>query len=676
MARAKWIKSLFAAAVSTSLAMGQSPSSTPAPTKAEKVITVQEVDRPAQKCKVVKVWQLAGGLHAFQVKAIDSGEIITIVEEGPHTTVHLKDEGKKAQAVATRIYHWGKSDTPPAGTPTFADAQLVSTVVVPGPSAPAPTKNTLNPATTKYTVPTTTTTAAPTAVPAMPPVASGYAPNYTTDKPVNQQKVTAAAPAAKKEPEKTTTVAQTPAAPPLTPSAVDLPKPMPSAPKVASAGETKPAPASMPQLSVPALPVTATPTTAAPAVKASTTGAAADTKSSQDWRKSWGQTPSQPTTTQPDVKTVKNDTPKADAQKLDPLQNPASYHVPAGFEKEGTKAQTTKSEPTIEAPPAKSEPKADVQSAKSEPNPELQRKSEPKAESHFTLRTMRAAKTSASDPKKGVTPAGAASMQAADNVEYAPVLPEGLPLVQVPQAPQPNRHMQGPMAPGMEVPPNAFAPSDTIDPDAPKPSRMVNAFTPGRPEPAAGGPGVLATNVPNGNRPSGPGMLPAAPYSGPSFPAGKATAGYQPQPGMMPQAQNPYLAAAGHPQAMKAPATMPLAAATPDTKQMVQTLKDALLPSQRERAAEQLSKCDAKQNPIAVQALAAAAKDDPAPGVRACCVHGLVLMMADSAVIANAVECLKADNDPRVQKAVQQAVASLPRGAQVVQPAGFQMPAK
>ena len=52
MARAKWIKSLFAAAVSTSLAMGQSP--VPTTAKTEKVITVQEPDHVPQKCKVVK----------------------------------------------------------------------------------------------------------------------------------------------------------------------------------------------------------------------------------------------------------------------------------------------------------------------------------------------------------------------------------------------------------------------------------------------------------------------------------------------------------------------------------------------------------------------------------------------------------------------------------------------
>jgi HEAT repeats len=220
--------------------------------------------------------------------------------------------------------------------------------------------------------------------------------------------------------------------------------------------------------------------------------------------------------------------------------------------------------------------------------------------------------------------------------------------------------------------PNAFAPSDMIDPDAPKPNRMANAFTPARAEPAAGGPGVFVNNIPN-NRPSGPGQLPAAPFSGPTYPAGTATAGYQ-QPGMMPP-QNTYMPV-GHQQVVMAPRPMPMAAAAADTKQMMQTLKDALLPSQRERAAEQLCQCDATQNPHVVQALAAAAKNDPAPAVRACCVHGLTRMMADPTVVAKTVECLKSDNDPRVQKAVQQAAASLPHGMQSVQPAGFQVPAK
>src|SRR5207245_5840346 len=141
----------------------------PTTAKTEKVITVQEPDHVPQKCKVVKVWLLPSGLHAYQVQALDSSEMITIVEEGPHTTVNLKDQGKKVQAVATRIYHWGKSATPPAGTPTFPDAQVVSTAVVPGPARPASANTAFPPAAPKYTVPPTATAAAPVTVPPTSP---------------------------------------------------------------------------------------------------------------------------------------------------------------------------------------------------------------------------------------------------------------------------------------------------------------------------------------------------------------------------------------------------------------------------------------------------------------------------------------------------------------------------
>src|SRR5262249_48030902 len=48
----------------------------------ERLITVQEANRPAQVCRIVKSWP-EGGKMAYQVQAVDTGEMITIVEEGP-----------------------------------------------------------------------------------------------------------------------------------------------------------------------------------------------------------------------------------------------------------------------------------------------------------------------------------------------------------------------------------------------------------------------------------------------------------------------------------------------------------------------------------------------------------------------------------------------------------------
>ena len=81
-----------------------------AATKApEEFRTIQEAGKPAQKCRVMARWQTPEGSPACQMQAIETGEILTIVEIGPASG--------GAKSVATRIYHWGKNTTPPAGVP-------------------------------------------------------------------------------------------------------------------------------------------------------------------------------------------------------------------------------------------------------------------------------------------------------------------------------------------------------------------------------------------------------------------------------------------------------------------------------------------------------------------------------------------------------------------------------
>src|SRR5262249_14714454 len=82
MARSLWIGTGIIVLASAWLALGQTRRSPPpnsAPT--ERTITVKEGDKPAQKCKVIKTWRTADGTEAFQVQALDTGELMTIVEE-------------------------------------------------------------------------------------------------------------------------------------------------------------------------------------------------------------------------------------------------------------------------------------------------------------------------------------------------------------------------------------------------------------------------------------------------------------------------------------------------------------------------------------------------------------------------------------------------------------------
>jgi len=104
--------------------------------------------------------------------------------------------------------------------------------------------------------------------------------------------------------------------------------------------------------------------------------------------------------------------------------------------------------------------------------------------------------------------------------------------------------------------------------------------------------------------------------------------------------------------AQPAPAASPM----PSVAQLLQMLRESDFPSQREWAAEQLSAT--RSNPEAVQGLVTAAKTDPAPMVRVCCVRSLMKMQANTVPVVTAVQELKNDADPRVRDAVGEALAA------------------
>src|SRR5690242_14722491 len=113
MVRSLWVRTLGALLVSTGLVWGQQPTSAPAtPGPAGEIITIQEAGKPAQKCKVLRTWRTADGTLAHEVKPLDGGEVMTIVEGAL-----VPGPGGQAEARSTRIYHWGGDGKPPAGTP-------------------------------------------------------------------------------------------------------------------------------------------------------------------------------------------------------------------------------------------------------------------------------------------------------------------------------------------------------------------------------------------------------------------------------------------------------------------------------------------------------------------------------------------------------------------------------
>ncbi len=115
MVRSYWIGPVVVALAVAGFALSQTVP--PAVETKERTLTVQEADKPSLKCKVLKTWRLPDGHKAFLVQALSTGEFITIAE-----TV---DASAETKAVSTKIYHWGKSDTPPAGAPEVANNALL-----------------------------------------------------------------------------------------------------------------------------------------------------------------------------------------------------------------------------------------------------------------------------------------------------------------------------------------------------------------------------------------------------------------------------------------------------------------------------------------------------------------------------------------------------------------------
>jgi hypothetical protein len=81
--------------------------------------SVLEPGKAIQKCKVIQAWETPEGQSAYQVQALDTGEMMTIVTTGEATNQSVYQAGKRlaVQAVPSRIFHWGSDWKRPPGTP-------------------------------------------------------------------------------------------------------------------------------------------------------------------------------------------------------------------------------------------------------------------------------------------------------------------------------------------------------------------------------------------------------------------------------------------------------------------------------------------------------------------------------------------------------------------------------
>jgi hypothetical protein len=246
----------------------------------------------------------------------------------------------------------------------------------------------------------------------------------------------------------------------------------------------------------------------------------------------------------------------------------------------------------------------------------------------------RAAKAAASPmPMQGMTP-GMGPVHAVDSPHLVLAPPMPTPSV---AATAPNAFtvvMQG--APAGTTPPGGGLPAGMMLAQTGVPDGMGNAFTTAgttRPIPADL---TRSYYEPNGFQENGMGGAERRPVlsMAPAQPMGLVM-----MPHMVP--------------------VMPMAmpAQAPGSGHLLAKLRDSVMPSEREMAAEELSRCDWRRDPQVVPGLVQAAKCDPAPAVRACCVRALARMKVNTMPVVTAVMTLKTDSDVRVRQEVEQALA-------------------
>jgi hypothetical protein len=192
--------------------------------------------------------------------------------------------------------------------------------------------------------------------------------------------------------------------------------------------------------------------------------------------------------------------------------------------------------------------------------------------------------------------------------------------------------------------------------DGGTPNGLVNAFTAGgttRPIPADFGSQPVVQGA----------FMPGQPAIPPTVPQAMMSWG---MPGGMPvmPPQGPMMAPS-QPQPMQAMPPQPVYGVEQvgyvesDLAAALRTLRESLLPSEREWAVERLAHYDWRAVPEVAAALTLAAREDPAPSVRATCVRALGKMKVNHPTVLETLRALKGDADPRVRKEVEQALPML-----------------
>jgi hypothetical protein len=591
MARSLWIGVLagMLAGATASWAQTRQP---------ERLISVKEKDKPAQKCRVLKCWRDKDGNKVCEVQALDSGERMTILEPEP---VPLGTMGSRVKSPAATIFHWGASQSPPPAAPA---APTTATVLCPACSSScAPARPTLmsrlfgssGKSTTTEVVKSSTpppplaspkkTDPAATASSAQPPKVRDYRESWgkverwTAD---DSKKAVAEAESRAEQVSRTNLpVAKNGGADPLKQPETYL-KPSPHQEPIRPvaippAQPAKPPPPATQPVRAPAPP--ATPVPVAQALPQADTAAA----HGWSWSRLWS----------------------GSSKKATPAPKPLAA-VEDG--PPGLGSVMASHSPHIDNDP---------------PTPMML--------VNGRLMTKQDKQTS--------TPGVAVSAPNAFTVMAPPQSMQGPPPGAM-MGMNGGSGMAGPPPPAFQPMPSAMGNGMMAAQMSGPPPGVSNAFTRGwttRPIPADFGTVPQMENAMtyqaqnafvNGGIPGAAARPPLPPHPPGYFPGALVV-------------------------------TQQSVAYEPQTGYLIGMLRGSPLPSEREMAVEQLARYDWKPRPQLVGALLQAAQSDPAPAVRASCVRALARMKIDTPPAVQTVQALKSDSDPRVRQEVQQALAIL-----------------
>lgn len=108
-----------------------------------------------------------------------------------------------------------------------------------------------------------------------------------------------------------------------------------------------------------------------------------------------------------------------------------------------------------------------------------------------------------------------------------------------------------------------------------------------------------------------------------------------------------------------APMTQSRAPQAPSTQQLLMTLQKAVIPFQREWAAQQLGNVEWRSHPEVVEGLLTTARKDANPSVKVMCIRSLARMKVDTMPVVTTIQAMQSDPDPRVEYEARQALAYL-----------------